>query len=99
MEPNSVLIIFGIILAASLVLLRIVVTRKTTVSKSNPVKYSKKRMNLSKIKFEIDDPRCGNCVKLRDDKLGKICNCVCHSDNNPFVKYHDVNFDSQINIT
>jgi len=98
MEPSSVLIILGIILAASFILLTIQVTRKSTVSKSNPGKYSKKRMDLSNIKFEIGDPRCGNCVKLWDDKSGKVCNCVCHSDNNPFGKYHEVDFDSQINM-
>ena len=52
--------ILGIILAASLILLVIQVNQKSAVSKSNPEKYSKKkRINLSKIKFEIDDPRCG----------------------------------------
>jgi len=36
MEPNSVLIIFGTILAASLILLWKQVNQKSTVFKSNP---------------------------------------------------------------
>ena len=43
---------------------------------------------VNTIKFELADPRCGKCVNLERTKSIQICNCACHSENNPFIKYH-----------
>ena len=39
-------------------------------------------------KFEWGDMRCGNCMSLAKGKSGKICNCICHLEINPYEKFH-----------
>ncbi len=41
------------------------------------------------MKFEFSDPRCGQCVELEKNKADKACECICHIENNPFVRYHE----------
>ena len=49
-------------------------------------------------KFEWADPRCGKCVNLERANSIKICDCVCHSENNPYVKYHWVGLTENFEI-
>ncbi len=41
------------------------------------------------MKFEFSDPRCGECVELEEKKVDKACDCICHTKDNPFVRYHE----------
>jgi len=42
------------------------------------------------MKFEFSDPRCGHCVELEKNKVDKPCECICHTKDNPFVRYHEI---------
>ena len=41
------------------------------------------------MKYEFNDPRCGDCVELEEKKVDKACDCICHTKDNPFVRYHE----------
>lgn len=41
-------------------------------------------------RFEWGDLRCANCIRLIESKSTEICDCLCHFENNPFEKYHEL---------
>ena len=43
------------------------------------------------MKFEYADPRCAECMDLEKDSSGKVCTCNCHSEENPYLRYHTSN--------
>ena len=41
-------------------------------------------------RFEFGDPRCEQCHTIISENSNDICSCICHTQNNPHVKYHSM---------
>jgi len=39
-------------------------------------------------RLEYGDPQCGKCVKIINENSIEICDCLCHTENSTYTRYH-----------
>jgi len=80
---ETIFVLVGLFAACITIMMYYLYAAKTS-TKNNYLQKPKVYGN----RFEYGDPQCGKCVKIINKNSIEICSCLCHTDNNPYIKYH-----------
>ena len=87
---EAIYVLVGLFAASMTVMVYLVYATKTS-TKNNYLQKPKVYGN----RFEYGDPRCGKCVKIINENSIEICNCLCHTENSTYTKYHGPEIDAK----
>ena len=85
MGPWEIIYVLVGLFVASMAIMMYWLYSTKTGTKNNYLQQSEVYGN----RFEYGDPRCGKCVKIINENSVEICNCLCHTENSTYTKYHE----------